>query len=63
MDHAAITLWRSIPEEVEAEQTGVPLTTSEWWAPWYDKEISLNAWFKDKLGAFLPDLRYRLTLD
>ena len=27
------------------------------------EEISLNAWFKDKLGAFLPDLRYRLTLD
>lgn len=27
------------------------------------EEICLNAWFKDKLGAFLPDLRYRLTLD
>jgi beta-galactosidase len=27
------------------------------------EEIRLNAWFKDKLGAFLPDLRYRLTLD
>jgi len=36
MDHAGITPWRSIPEEAETEQTGVPLTTSESWASWYD---------------------------
>ena len=28
-----------------------------------ETDIRLNAWFKDKLGAFLPDLRFRLTLD
>lgn len=63
MEHAGITPWKSIPEEAETEQAGAPLTTSEWWASWYDKETNLDAWFKDKPGTFLPDLRYRLTLD
>jgi hypothetical protein len=31
--------------------------------PTGEPELRLNAWFKDKLGAFLPGLRYRLTLD